>query len=329
MIATTQQNLAVAFVVALVVGWALFLLLSVKKSGEQVGDEAATAPNRRPYFDDEALEGPRLERAQKAAIAMLLVVVFGMPLYWLNEPGRQVNANKGFDKSAARRGFILFQPTDSAIPEGNIGHFGCGKCHGPEGQGGTTPYALTNPDGTTRIVDWKVPRLDTVLARFTEDEVNTIITYGRANTPMPAWGVAGGGPMNEQQVTDLIQYLKSLQLSKKQWQEAMAADFKNNGLDMNDGAALFDQFCARCHTKGWSYGEPAKPGSGAFGFNLTGGSELLQFPDITKHVEFITLGSENQKPYGARGVGTGRMPGFGQLLSEAQIRAIVDYERKL
>ena len=320
--ASTQQNLAIAFVIALVLGWAVFLLLQVKKSKEKVGDEAATAPNRRPYFDDEALEGPRLETAQKAAIAMLLIIVFGLPLYWLNEPSRQAGASVGFNKRAASRGFVMFQPAGSTVPEGNIGHFGCGGCHGAQGQGGIANYALSSPDGTTRSVQWAAPRLDNVLLRYSEEEVNTIITYGRPNTPMPAWGVAGGGPMNEQQVTDIIEYLKSIQLNRREARQQAAAVG-------TDGAALFDAYCSRCHTKGWSYDEPEAPGSGAFGPSLIGGVTLRQFPDIEKHLEFVTIGSDFEKPYGTRGVGTGRMPGFGQLLTEAQIRAIVDYERTL
>lgn len=322
MIAATQQNLAVAFVVALILGWGLFLLLSVHKSGEAVGDEAATAPNRRPYFDDDALEGPRLERAQKAAVAMLLIVAIGLPLYWLDEPSRQAGAIVGFDKRAAQRGFVMFQPSTSAIPEGNIGHFGCGGCHGPDGEGAVAPFTITEAGGKSRAVQWAAPPLDTVLLRFTEEEVNTIITYGRANTPMPAWGIAGGGPMNEQQVTDLIEYIKSIQLTAKEARAASAALG-------TDGETLFGEYCSRCHTKGWSYGEALDPGSGAFGPNLTGGSTVNQFTDMAKHIEFVTLGSDYQKAYGTRGVGTGRMPGFGQLLSEAQIRAIVEYERTL
>jgi mono/diheme cytochrome c family protein len=62
---------------------------------------------------------------------------------------------------------------------------------------------------------------------------------------------------------------------------------------------------------------------------LIDGVTLRQFPDVLKHLEFVTGGSDFEKAYGARGVGTGRMPGFGQMLSEAQIRAIVEYERSL
>lgn len=338
-LASTQQHLAAAFVVALVLGWAAFLFLSVKKSGERAGDEAVTAPNRRPYFDDELMEGPRLEKAQMGAVALLLVIVFGMPIYWLREPGRQANAIVGFDERAASRGFVLWQPADSSVPEGNIGHFGCGGCHGSEGQGGVTRYSLTLPDGTIDQVSWAAPRLDTVLSRFSEAEVNQVITYGRANTPMPAWGVEGGGPMNSQQVEDIIAYIKKLQLSKAEQQKLYAEEFKGLGLDFASGADLFDQFCSRCHTKGWSYGwkdvvgndigERPPDGSGAFGPNLRGGSTLLQFPDIQDHIDFVTNGSDFEKAYGQRGSGSGRMPGFGQMLTEAQIRAIVEYERSL
>ena len=37
--------------------------------------------------------------------------------------------------------------------------------------------------------------------------------------------------------------------------------------------------CARCHTQGWSYGEPQVTGQGAFGWNLTGGSPAAHFPE--------------------------------------------------
>ncbi len=35
--------------------------------------------------------------------------------------------------------------------------------------------------------------------------------------------------------------------------------------------------CARCHTLGWSYGDPGVAGQGAYGWNLTGGSANSHF----------------------------------------------------
>ena len=54
-----------------------------------------------------------------------------------------------------------------------------------------------------------------------------------------------------------------------------------------DGQVLFQNNCARCHTRGWSYFDPNEPlanplpspmGSGAFGPNLTDGDVDRQFP---------------------------------------------------
>jgi mono/diheme cytochrome c family protein len=87
--------------------------------------------------------------------------------------------------------------------------------------------------------------------------------------------------------------------------------------------------CARCHTSGWSYGEPGVTGQGAFGWNLTGGSTVDHFPNETDMINFIKAGSEMGKRYGTQGQGSGRMPGFGNTLTDEQIKAVVEYVRSL
>ena len=87
--------------------------------------------------------------------------------------------------------------------------------------------------------------------------------------------------------------------------------------------------CARCHTPGWSYGQPGVSAQGAFGWNLTGGSTNAHFPNEQDMITFIESGSSNGKRYGVQGQGTGRMPGFGHLLTDEQIKAIVEYVRGL
>ena len=57
-------------------------------------------------------------------------------------------------------------------------------------------------------VNWKAPALNTVLLRYSREEVRYILTYGRPFSPMPAWGVKGGGPLNDQQLQNLIDYLE-------------------------------------------------------------------------------------------------------------------------
>jgi mono/diheme cytochrome c family protein len=46
-------------------------------------------------------------------------------------------------------------------------------------------------------------------------------------------------------------------------------------------------------------------------------------------INFIKIGSKNGAKYGIQGQGSGRMPGFGHLLTDAQIQAIVQYVRSL
>ena len=321
--ATTQQAIGGLVVAALIVAWLVYVLSTARRNPVPPGSEIELAPNRKPLPRDDELEGPRLDRVLQGAFVLIAILAVGLPLYWLREPGRQVGAERGFDIRSVQRGHSLFQPTDS--PEHGA-HFGCATCHGSEGQGGVTRYTITDYLGRQRQVNWAAPALNDASLRFDREELRSILVYGRANTPMPAWGTAGGGPLNDQQIDDLVNYIYSLELDPE---ELKAKNLEEFG---TDGAALFNGFCARCHTKGFSYGEPETTGGGAFGPSLLGGVTIRQFPDIQDMIDFVTSGSEYAKPYGVRGVGGnegGGMPGFGNMLTEEQIRAIVEYERGL
>ncbi len=109
---------------------------------------------------------------------------------------------------------------------------------------------------------------------------------------------------------------------------------------MGEGEILFRINCARCHTKGASYYDPnnlALPppppeGSGAFGPNLTGGSTTVQFPygaGVQEQFDWVATGAPRNEGYGVRGISSGRMPYFVNMLTEKQIDAIVAYERNL
>lgn len=125
---------------------------------------------------------------------------------------------------------------------------------------------------------------------------------------------------------------EAIAASAKEWADQVAA--------MGEGEVLFRLNCARCHTRGASYYDPnnlALPppppqGSGAFGPNLTGGSTLVQFPGgagVQEQFDWVALGAPANEGYGIRGISSGRMPYFVNMLSEKQIRAIVAYERSL
>jgi mono/diheme cytochrome c family protein/cytochrome c553 len=118
----------------------------------------------------------------------------------------------------------------------------------------------------------------------------------------------------------------------------------NDSIDTSiDGALMFQLQCARCHTKNWSWFDPSEAplypwmepgpqGGGAFGPNLTGGSEVRQFPGAAgpenQHT-FVSTGFLRDDQYGVRGISTGRMPYFSNIITEQQIKDIIEYERSL
>ena len=129
-------------------------------------------------------------------------------------------------------------------------------------------------------------------------------------------------------------------LAEANVQEALAFQAETEAL--SDGAILFRLNCARCHTKGWSYYEtqpertdlpdPPAQGSGAYGPALTEESLSLQFPGqagAESQYQWVALGVEKNNQYGVRGISSGRMPHFGQVLTREQIEAIIEYERGL
>jgi mono/diheme cytochrome c family protein len=300
-------------------------------------NKPAPPANLTPYYDDTTLEGPKLERFLGAAVLFSAVLAASLPVYWLLEPTRQSGMDSDFLADSVERGKERF--AREAVPGSEILPLECARCHGDKAEGGAATFVLTpdEPGEVVKTVQWRAPSLDDVMLRFSPEEVAQIITYGRPGTPMPAWGLAGGGPLPEQPVDDLVNYLTSIQISspdaKKRSIERLNA-LKGENPGISDGQGLFNINCARCHTKGYSYGEPKVPGGGgAFGPNLTNGVELRQFPDaadgLKKHTEFVTTGSDFQKQYGLQGIGSGRMPGFGGILTADQIAKIVAYERGL
>lgn len=365
-LASAQETVGYVIAVVLLVAFVVAVAVNMRKGRKEVGSEIELAANRKPYFDDETLETKKLDRTLALGLVTLGVIAVALPLYWLAEPGRQDDAVVGYQDVFERRGEALYN-------EGAQ----CAACHGPKGVGGAANYTITAPNGDfVAQVSWQAPALDNVLYRYSRDEVKFILEYGRGFSPMPAWGAAGGGPLTDQQLDNIIDYLQSIQLPASEARAAVdqeiadtcAPDVAGN-CTLPDarfdtlGEAIFNMglytkfsagsySCGRCHTKGWSYGEPQVPGGGAYGPNLTGGSEIRQFPTAEQQIEYISVGSVAGRSYGVSGLsGAGMMPGFGEnpnvdppvregppvsamspdqvMLTPEQIAAVVDYERGL
>jgi len=140
-------------------------------------------------------------------------------------------------------------------------------------------------------------------------------------------------------VADVATYRKLVQ--QKEEAVTVAEAWQQTTQSATDGQLLFQNNCARCHTRGWSYFDPTKPqgnptpgvmGGGAYGPNLTGGDVNNQFIPPTGDSElfgWISVGVEKNQGYGVRGISSGRMPHFGAVLTKSQIESIMAYERSL
>ena len=157
------------------------------------------APNLTKYRTDDDLETKTLDRTLTVAVIIASLLTIMIPLYYLGEQDRQQGFVEEFDEVSVERGEHLYE------------EFGCGNCHGADGSGGAASY-VEKRSGIN--VTWAAPAINNVFYRYDDDELRYWLIYGRANSPMPAWGLEGGGPMNDGQLDDLIEYMHHFQISQ-------------------------------------------------------------------------------------------------------------------
>lgn len=466
--------LVVTIVALGAVGWFAYLVGSGSRRGR--GDPVPS--NLSASQTDDEMETKRLDRTLAGAVVTAGFLTLAMPIYYLGELNRQEGFVEEFGDASLERGHEVWE------------EFGCGGCHGAAGGGGVAAFLEDRSQVT--VSGWASPPLDDIFYRYDRDEIEFWIVYGRANTPMPPWGLEGGGPLNSQQVQDLLNYIQSFQVDQTQallkveglitgaaGRLAGAADavgsqieeqraelerirtsgeaseevgaiaerareildladrgvdtdgdglsdvaeqglstiagqarsagflatepvfdprraetligvadrrsavrmvadlessaaslsitFQNQesllaqarfGLDFLENAArrarwevdagavadasfggggeeaaravgLYNAYCARCHTAGYSAGPAFQQlqASGALGPSLRDGRALTQFLTAEDMYDFIEGGSASGVGYGVNGVGSGRMPGFGMVLTADDLDLIVRYLR--
>ena len=197
--------LILAVVSAIFLFFALIVVVtSAREKARRAGPSAP--PSRRPGPTDEALEGPLLERYQVAGVALTVFLALLLPFLYLREPVRQRAAAKKELTESVRLGRATFTEF-------------CARCHGPDAEGGTVKRYVTPGVKGAKPADVQAPNLHEVWSRHPDEDVATVawdtIQKGRPPTPMPTWGVRYGGPMNDQQITDLVNYILSIQSDNK------------------------------------------------------------------------------------------------------------------
>jgi mono/diheme cytochrome c family protein len=184
----------------------LAIVIAVVFRARERARVAAMPPSRRPGPTDEALEGRLLENYQLAGVALTIFLAVALPFLYIREPARMRAAGEHQQEESVtlgRQEFVEF----------------CARCHGNNAQGGVVERYVTPGAKNAKPVDVQAPNLHKIWERNRGKDVAAVawetIQKGRPPTPMPTWGVRYGGPMNDQQITNLVNYLLSIQDDNK------------------------------------------------------------------------------------------------------------------
>ena len=188
------------------------------------------APNLTKYRNDDDLETKTLDRTLTVAVLIASLLTIMIPLYYLGEQDRQEGFVEEFDEVSVERGEHLYE------------EFGCGNCHGVDGSGGAASY-VEKRSGIN--VTWAAPAINNVFYRYDDEEVRYWLIFGRANSPMPAWGLEGGGPMNDGQLDDLIEYMHHFQISQSEELQTIEMNINSSLSRLDTSELLVENEIAR------------------------------------------------------------------------------------
>lgn len=306
--------------------WAIFIARS-GRPGRPKRPRLGIPAALRPAEPDEVLEGPRLERIQWGWLASVLVIGAFIPLYWIPENARQERFVERFAEQAVHRGeaiynappvleedtdAVLFAELEEAIQLGQ----NCAFCHGGNAQGGPVPQPFVDPTRPDMDpVRYQAPPLNNVFTRWDEEVIRFTIERGRPGTPMPAWGIDFGGPMNEQAVSDVMAYLRSFP------ENEAPPELPDNAT----GQQIFEARCAVCHgPEGQGKDDDTLwfPGMALWQGKVTHLTEDQHRATIINGRRFAFMPQFSEAP--AQGIPVPPFP-----LTEEQIEAVMEYERSL
>jgi plastocyanin/mono/diheme cytochrome c family protein len=209
-------------------------------------------------------------------LIFLLLIVLGV--YTLFDPIRQQQARATQTDLLAQRGAVLFVTN-------------CRPCHGDVGQGRIGP-ALNRPD-----------LRDPAKLAQNQAFVTDTIECGRVGTLMPTWGAAHGGPLDDEQVRDLVtlitvnpndawnNYVRPLSEAANQVATpAAVADLLKGSIT---GAT--DSVCGQKVASGNAGPPPATPGTPSTRLNQTMTDNKFSATDFTVPAgQAVTIAVSNQ-----------------------------------
>jgi mono/diheme cytochrome c family protein len=248
-------------------------------------------------------------------VAIGLVIVASLVLIYLfNESNRRSTAEESKTEESATRGAELFAQY-------------CVACHGPDGKAtGRIGIPLNTPQNQVQGADWdqRLPIVEKTIER------------GRGQI-MPAWAESEGGPLNPQQVQDVITLIHT-----GAWDTVTELVMKSTGgveptippaptvaggtpTDplAAQGQQIYSQSCAACHTIDGSTGTgPSWKGLYGHDVQLESG-DTVTADDAYIHESILDPTAKVVKGFQPI------MPSFQGQLTDDQINALIAYMKTL
>lgn len=140
-------------------------------------------PRERPRpgpFEPEALERS-LDRYLVAGLIFMVVLVAGFVAYRVREPTLRADAASSQRVTYTRLGKELFANN-------------CADCHGDNGTGGGDAPTLASKE---------------FLSSTSDAQIHVLVAGGISGTEMSAWGLDYGGTLTDEQVRQLVTFLRS------------------------------------------------------------------------------------------------------------------------
>jgi mono/diheme cytochrome c family protein len=125
-----------------------------------------------------------LDRHYAWGLVFMVVLILGFILYGIREPTLRANAARQQQATYAHLGAGLFANN-------------CASCHGRAATGGSAPTLNAKQ----------------FLTSTSDEQARLLIAGGVSGTSMPAWSLDFGGPLTDEQIRQLVVYLRSLQSS--------------------------------------------------------------------------------------------------------------------
>lgn len=209
-------------------------------------------------------------RLLSVGVLLSVLLMAGLSVYWLGDSSRLASAAGRLLDGRVARGGETFASQ-------------CVACHGANGEGGVGP-ALNSK----------------TLLKNTPDAIFfSVIRSGVPNTQMPSWSVDFGGPLTDEDIRDVVAYVRAWEPTAPEITVKVAVP------DPALGAVLFASTCAICHGEGGKGG--VREGVPA----LNDPARLAKFDDAWYRSVIA-----NGRP--AKG-----MPTWGTVLSPAQLEDLV------